>query len=238
MIPQKNNIELAKNRTSGIFVTGTGTDVGKTYITALLIKALHSLGIRAGYFKAALSGAEFNGREWIAGDAKYVCDIAGLSAVPNTLVSYIFKTAASPHLAARIENNPIELELIQKRFNELSRSYDFMVVEGSGGIVCPLRLDEKSIMLKDIIQTLDLQVIVVSDSGLGTINSTVLTLEYAKTQDIHVVGVIFNRFETGNPIHQDNIKTIQKLTGISVITCVPRNADQINTEDLRKAVIR
>ena len=88
----------------GIFVTGTGTDVGKTYVTALIVKKLADAGIHAGYYKAALSGAESIEES----DAGYVKKIAGITQEDSSLLSYLYQNAVSPHLAARIEGNPVD----------------------------------------------------------------------------------------------------------------------------------
>ena len=97
----------------GIFITATGTDIGKTFVTGLIVKLLRENNINASYYKAALSGAEIIDGQLIPGDAKYVCDISKLDEDPKSLVSYIYKTAVSPHLASQIENNPIELTKIK-----------------------------------------------------------------------------------------------------------------------------
>ena len=94
----------------GIFVTGTGTDIGKTYVTALIVKKLADAGIRTGYYKAALSGAKSIGDS----DAGYVKKIAGITQEDTSLLSYLYQNAVSPHLAAQIEGNPVDPEKIKK----------------------------------------------------------------------------------------------------------------------------
>ena len=89
--------------TKGIFITATGTDIGKTYISSLIVKNLREQGINCGYFKPALSGAEIIEDKIIPGDCEYVLKRAGMSLNPTDYVSYIFKPAVSPHLAAEIE---------------------------------------------------------------------------------------------------------------------------------------
>ena len=140
--------------TKGLFVTATGTDVGKTYITALLLKTLREAGYQAGYYKAALSGAEVTAQGMVPGDAAYVCRRAGISENPLDVVSYCYQAAVSPHLAARWEGNPPELSRIQSHYQELARRYACLTVEGSGGILCPLRYDETRLMLEDVVQLL------------------------------------------------------------------------------------
>ena len=103
----------------GIFVTGTGTDVGKTYVTALIVKKLADAGIHAGYYKAALSGAESIEES----DAGYVKKIAGITQEDSSLLSYLYQNAVSPHLAARIEGNPVDPETVKADFDRVKKEH-------------------------------------------------------------------------------------------------------------------
>ena len=214
----------------GIFITGTGTDVGKTFVTALITKKLLEHGLNAGYYKPALSGAECKNGELVPGDADYVCKLSGLEKDPNSLVSYIYETAVSPHLASKIEQKPIEMQKIISDFGKIKESFDYITVEGSGGIVCPLRIDDQTIMLSDVIKALSLDVILVASAALGAINSTVLTVEYAKQNDICIKGVILNCYEADNFLHEDNKRQIEYITGIPIIACVGSNASGIEID--------
>ncbi|WP_313527282.1 dethiobiotin synthase [Anaerotignum sp.] len=200
----------------GIFVTATGTDIGKTYISALLVKVMRKQGLNCGYYKAALSGAN-NIEE---SDAGFVNEFAQIGQEKETLLSYLFKTPVSPHLASKIESNPISLKKVQADYEMVCRHFDYVVTEGSGGIVCPLRWEpEEKVMLEDVIKTLSLSCLVVAGAGLGTINATVLTTEYLKHRQIRILGIIMNNY-TGSEIELDNIKMIEALTEIPVIACV------------------
>ena len=210
----------------GIFITGTGTDIGKTYVTALLLKKLRQ-HMDAVYFKAALSGAEEIGGRLTAGDAEYVCKTAGIPGEPNDYVSYIYRNAVSPHLAAKMEGNPVELIKVKAHFDCLCKKHDYVVAEGSGGIVCPIRFDAHKVMLTDIIKTLDLDVIIVSTAALGSINSAVLTYEYARSKGINVRGFLLNRYDETDCMHIDNKYMIEQLTGIPVLGYVPHNGTDI-----------
>ena len=212
----------------GIFVTGTGTDVGKTYVTALIVKALRENKINVGYYKAALSGAYKKGDDIVPGDSEIVLKAGKISEDPKEFVSYIYETAVSPHLASQIEHNPIQLDYISSHFDNIKKKYDYITVEGSGGIVCPLRFDEEKIMLIDVIKHLNLDIIIISSSGLGSINDAVLTVEYARNRDINVKGIILNKFEDENLLHIDNKKMIEYLTGISVVGCVHKDEEDLN----------
>lgn len=215
----------------GIFITATGTDVGKTYIAALITKALCDHGINAGYYKAVLSGAEILNEKIIAGDAKFVFDCAKIEKEPNDYVSYILKTPVSPHLAAELENVTIELNTIYSHFNRIKSEFEYITVEGSGGIICPIRLDGEVIMLTDIIKKLGLEVLIVASAELGTINHTVLTVEYVKQQGICIRGIILNNYDDKSFLHRDNKQIIERLTGIEVIALVEKGAKRLNVQN-------
>ncbi len=216
--------------TKAVFITATGTDVGKTYISALIVKKMRELGYNCGYFKPALSGAEIIDGKIIPGDCNYVLKQAGIDAPPENYVSYVFKTAVSPHLASEIENNPIKIEKIKSDFARIKKEFDYIVVEGAGGIVCPFNLGKEKLMLPDVIKTLGLDIVIVASASLGTINSTVLTTEYAKNNGIKVRGIILNNYDENDLMQKDNKIQVEALTGIKVIAAVKK--DEKDIEDL------
>ena len=206
----------------GYFVTATGTDVGKTFITALLVKKWRDCGIDAGYYKAALSGAELRDGKWVAGDADYVKRTANLSDTQEQLVSYVYKEAVSPHLAARKEGNPVEFAKVKDDFDAARNRHEFIFAEGSGGIICPIRYDDQKIFLIDVMKTLNLPLLIVTTAALGSINACVLTVEYARSRGRAVRGLIVNRYgSSGNlEMEDDNIRMMQDLTSLEVIAKV------------------
>lgn len=219
-------------RKKGYFVTATGTDVGKTFVTALLVKKWRDSGIDAGYYKAALSGAEFKNNKWIAGDADYVKHIANLSDTQEELVSYVYKEAVSPHLAARKEGNPVELAQVKADFVAATQRHEFVFVEGSGGIICPIRYDEsKKIFLADIMKELNLPLLIVTTAALGSINACVLTVEYARSHGLNVHGIIINRYGiSGNTqMENDNILMMQELTGLPILATIKEGDNDLGT---------
>lgn len=203
----------------GYFVSATGTDVGKTFVTALLVKKWRDSGIDAGYYKAALSGAELRDGKWVAGDADYVKRIANLPDSQEQLVSYLYKEAVSPHLAARKEGNPVELSKVRADFEAACARHEFIFAEGSGGIICPIRYDDQKIFLEDIIKTVNLPILVVTTAVLGSINACVLTVEYARSRGLDIRGLIVNRYgSSGNlEMEDDNIHMMQDLTGFEIL---------------------
>ncbi|MGN0639356.1 MAG: dethiobiotin synthase [Oscillospiraceae bacterium] len=211
----------------GLFVTATGTDVGKTYVTALIVKKLRSFGLNAGYYKAAVSGAESVSES----DAGYVNRIAQIGEREELLLSYLYKTAVSPHLAARIEGNPAEMSVIKSTFEKVCGQYDFVTMEGSGGIVCPIRKDEKAVIyLEDIIAALGLPSIIVADAGLGTINAVVTTVEYMRKRKLPINGIILNKWN-GDFMQRDNLAMIEELTGVRVVAVVKEDATELEIDE-------
>lgn len=197
----------------GLYILGTGTDVGKTYITALWLKRLREAGHDVAYYKAAVSGAP----SITESDAGYVKQVAGLSQADDTLLSYVFDEAVSPHLAARHEGKVIDRTVVNKNFCHVARAHAYTTVEGSGGIICPLHVtDTELYMLEDVVKDLNLPTIIVATAALGTINSTVLTIHYLQSKGIPVKGIIVNHY-TGNPMEEDNCVMIERLTGIPVL---------------------
>lgn len=204
-----------------LFITGTGTDVGKTYVTGLVIKKLRDSGENAAYYKAAMSGNERRpDGSLIPGDALSVKEVSGIAQPLEEMCPYIYENAYSPHLAARIEGEQVELSVVEEGFRKVSGAYGYVTVEGSGGILCPIRYDGEKILLEDVIKTLNLSCLLVADAGLGTINSVVLTAEYMRARNIPIVGMIFNRFHPGNVMEEDNIRMCEELTGLKTLACV------------------
>ncbi len=204
-----------------LFITGTGTDIGKTYVTGLILKKFQDNKKNAAYYKAAMSGNDRRpDGSLIPGDALHVKTVSGIGEPLGEMCPYVYETAVSPHLASQIEGNPIDMEKVLQTFDDVCRRYDYVTAEGSGGILCPLRFDDQKIQLEDFIRARDLNCLLIADAGLGTINSVVLTAEYMKAHNIPVKGIIFNHYEPGNRLHEDNLFMCETMTGLKVIACV------------------
>lgn len=212
-----------------IFITATGTDVGKTYVSALIVKKMREAGLNCGYFKPVLSGVVEKDGKLVESDCNYVVSTAKIPTEADECVSYWWKEAVSPHLAAKRAGEEIDINLIKREFEKNQSKYDYLLVEGAGGITCPLRLEDgEKYLLKDLIKELNCSIIIVADGGLGTINSTLLSVEYAQKNNIHVAGIILNNFNPNSFMHQDNLKQVEYLTGIKIIATVEKNQKEIN----------
>lgn len=204
-----------------LFVTGTGTDTGKTYITGLIVKKLQEAQKNPAYYKAAMSG---NDRRpdgtLIPGDALAVQTMSGIDQSLTSMCPYVYEHAYSPHLASRLEGNPVVMDVVTHGFADVAADYDYVTVEGSGGILCPICFDEARIQLEDVVKELHLSSILIADAGLGTINSVVLTAEYMKTHGLPLKGIIFNHYHPGDVMEDDNIFMCEHMTGLPTLAKV------------------
>lgn len=208
--------------TKGIFLTGTGTDIGKTYLAGLITKKLQEAGYHAAYYKAAMSGNERRpDGSLIPGDAAFVKAMSGTDQPLEEMCPYVYEHAYSPHLAARLEGNPVEMERVLAGWKSLQGRYDVITCEGSGGILCPIRFEDgHRILLEDIIRALRLPSLIIAEAGLGTINGVVLTAEYMRSRNLPVKGILFNHWHPGNVMEEDNRRMCEVLTGLPVLACV------------------
>lgn len=214
-----------------LFITGTGTDVGKTYVAGLIVKKLKESGKNAAYYKAAMSGNERNeDGSLIPGDAMYVKGISGISQSVDEMCPYIYEAAVSPHLASRMEGNPVQMEVVRKGFEKVCGKYDYVTMEGSGGILCPICFDEEKIQLEDIVKELGLSSLIVADAGLGTINSVVLTVEYMRARNLPVKGILLNHFHPGDMMEEDNLHMCEAMTGLPVFACIEDGSGELDMD--------
>lgn len=194
------------------WMVGTDTDVGKTFCTVLMMRALQLQEQR----KVTVFKPVQTGQIYVNGEASYydTSMYKRFSLVPlelHELNSYSFKTPASPHLAARLEDARIDCQMLQHKLQELTTRYEQIICEGAGGLFVPL--NEQLDCLIDVIQASSWPVVLVTKTGLGTINHTMLSFEALISRGIQVKGIMFNGY-TDCEMENDNIATILRMTAI------------------------
>lgn len=209
-----------------LFITATGTDIGKTYVSGLIVKKMRDYGFNCGYYKPVLSGAIRINNELTPGDCVHVVKTAGLNIEPMNCLSYCFEDAVSPHLASKKSGITIDISKILTDYKKLSADYDYILTEGAGGITCPI-IDDKYLMW-NLIKDLGLNTLVVADGGLGTINSVLTTVEYMQNRDISIKGIVLNNFDKEDFMHRDNLEMVEKMTGIKVIATVGKDDNDLS----------
>ena len=193
----------------GLFITGTDTGVGKTLVTAGLVGALSSRGTRIGVMKPVQSGGVFSNGELVSEDAKILMRASGLDPPLAWVNPYCFEPAISPDLAAG--KTEVSIDLIKERLNLLAAGVDIVFVEGAGGIASPLLKGKTN---GDVASELGLPVIIVSPQRLGTINHTVMTVEYCRDRGIDVIGVILNNRK--KPDSDPDNEKVRQTNGVQI----------------------
>ncbi len=186
----------------GIFITGTDTGVGKTVVTAGIVRWLRNRGIDAVPMKPVQTGGKTSGGHLIAPDLEFCLAAAGIRPgreESQLMLPYVYEPACSPHLAGRMARRYPEISGIKGCADKLLQSHQAVVLEGAGGIMVPLN---ESFTQLDLMKTLAYPVVLVSRFGLGTINHTLLSIQALRVSGIRLIGVVFNHTEPPPPEEQ------------------------------------
>ena len=199
-----------------LFIAGTDTDVGKTYIAAGLAVAFRKMGIDVGVMKPFAAGrAEKKGYKSedivILSRAAKACD-------PEKLVNpQFFKISASPYTAWKTLKTKPKISTILSSFKKLTKLHDMILVEGMGGIMTPIL---KNYYITNLIKEMKIPAVIVTRSKIGTVNHTIMTCKMCEKYKIPVKGIIINNFDDGYPIPELK-RDLQNLTGIKVLGSIP-----------------
>lgn len=204
----------------GIFITATGTGMGKTILSAGISRFLKDQDRNVGVMKPIASG----GQE----DVEFLIHAAGVLDGMEEVNPVYLKNPLAPYEAARIERKSISLKAVAKTFQALSRKHSFMVVEGVGGVRVPITKNED---VTHLIRLLKLPVLVVASAGLGTINHTLLTLEALKKEKIKALGIVLNWFDPEDLACRSGLDFFKEKK-IPVLAELPENHDFADSPDL------
>lgn len=216
--------------TKGYFVIGTDTDIGKTFCSTLLY---HGVRKKKGmYYKPIQSGGISKNGKLYAPDVLSLCQIERMD-YQEEMVTYVLEAEVSPHLASELEGTIIEIEKIKKHFTKLCEQYDYLIVEGAGGLQVPLIRDQYHIY--DLIKDFGFPVILVSSAKVGSINHAILTIESLEKLGISLHGILFNRVkdtEESKIYEKDNIEIILKHSPTKNYLIILENTREIQEKKL------
>jgi dethiobiotin synthetase len=208
------------NGTSGVFVTGTGTEVGKTVVGAAIAHALAAKGKRVAVFKPAVTGLDEGGEP----DHALLRRVTGSGQSDDGIAPYRFGPPMSPHLAAELAGEEIEPARLLAGARAAAAGADVLVCEGVGGLLVPLTADY---LVRDFAADLGLPIVIAASPGLGTINHTLLTIEAARAVGLEVRTVVLSLWpETPSPIEISNRETIASLGNVDVETLPKLDLDE------------
>ena len=200
-----------------LFVTGTGTNVGKTCVTAGIVKNLLDMGINVGVMKPFASGYKKQSK-YLSHDVKILMKYSNSHDPVNLVNPYFFEIPTSPYDASKLLGEKINLQDIIDAYENLLSIHDLVIVEGIGGLMTPIT---KDYFVSNLISELDINTIVVTDSKIGAVNHTLLTNEHCKQMGIKLNGFVINQTEpTGYEL--SNLKRqINELTNQTVHCTIP-----------------
>lgn len=216
---------------NSIFITGTDTDIGKTFVSVGLCLAKENEGLKVGYFKPFQSGAYKKEDKLLAPDIEELKKYSNI----KTKYSYLFEGEVSPHLASVLSKVKVDAEKVKKDLKEFSSTLDFTVIEGAGGLMCPA---VKGKLFCDIIRELNQEIIIVTTPVLGRINHTLMTIECAKQKGIKIKGLIINKMPENPTLSEENfISELRMFSDIEILATIPQMKNP-NKEEIIKYFLK
>ena len=204
----------------GVFVTGTGTGVGKSVVAASVCAALAARGERVAAFKPVVTGLDDEPGEF-GHDHELLASAANAGQAPEDVAPYRFGPPLSPHFAAELAGERIE----PAQLLDAARAHELLVCEGVGGLLVPITT---GYLVRDLAIDLELPVVVAARTGLGTINHTLLSVEAARTAGLTVAGVVMTPWPAEPArIERSNRETIERLAGVPVTGLPPTGREQL-----------
>lgn len=212
----------------GYFITGTDTAVGKTIVSAALLRVFLKKGLKVGAMKPIETGCLNKDGMLLPSDGIFLRDMAEMNESLDLVTPVKFETPLSPLVASRLEGAEVDIDSVFKSFEALKKKYDYMIVEGVGGLLVPIKVEQrkrsdKYYFVRDLIKDMELETIIVTRPSLGTINHTLLTVEALRNKKIPIRGFIINYSSVGkNDIaEKTNPEVLQELLNIPLIGILP-----------------
>jgi dethiobiotin synthetase len=220
---------MTLNTSTGFFVTGTDTEVGKTLVSGALILKLREAGIRAIGFKPVVAGTYVDaGGQRLNEDLETLRIASELISAEHSLCSFVLDEAVAPHLAAQSNGIHLDATIILDQFNAISSEFDSVVVEGAGGFLVPLNEQED---LGDVAQAMDLPVILVVGMRLGCINHALLTCEAIQSRQLTIAGWVANTLSDEMPLLSENIQTLKERIFAPFLGVIPTLPAQLQKSE-------
>jgi dethiobiotin synthetase len=207
----------------GVFVTGSDTGVGKTVIAGAIAAAIKAQGLDVGVMKPVASGAKRIDGKLVSEDAVYLKKIIGSTDNDDLVNPVRLEPSIAPTMAASKSGVPIDIDKIWKAYEALTNKHDFVVVEGIGGLMVPI---DDTLFVADLVSKMDLALVIVSSDYLGAINHTLLTVEYARSRNIRIKGIVINMLKNGD----DFVREIEKYSSVPILGTIPFK-EEVSVED-------
>lgn len=208
-----------------LFVTGTDTDVGKTYVTAGLAVTLRKLGIDVGVMKPFAAGTAQK-RGFKSEDVEILTRASQANDPENLINPQFFPISASPYTAWKNLKTKPKVSTILSSFRKLSKLHTMTLVEGMGGIMTPIL---KSYFVADLIKDMKIPAVLVTRTKVGTVNHTVMTVQMCQKYKIPLKGIVINDFDSDGYKVKELTRDLKNLTNIPVLGSIPFIKDMSDT---------
>jgi dethiobiotin synthetase len=203
----------------GLFITGTDTGVGKTFVSAALSRLFRRQGRRVSVCKPVATGALWCDFAWVSEDTQLLAEAAGIAGEWQRVTAWAFPDPVAPSVAARRLGVTLTVEKIAQAVRERHQPGSLLLVEGVGGLLCPLTDHET---VAGLAAALGLPLIVVTRRSLGTLNHTLLTLEAARSRALAVAGVIVNQTNsTAGLADESNVDELGRFLDAPLLAVIP-----------------
>jgi dethiobiotin synthetase len=200
------------------FITGTDTEIGKTLVSSALLHCFVQRGLKSIGMKPVASGATLQNGVWCNEDVLALNAASNVQAPAQLINPYLFKQFIAPHIAAKIENQPIKLATILTSYQQLTTHAETIIVEGVGGFCVPFNAQEDS---ADLAQQLNLPVILVVGMRLGCINHALLTVEAIAARGLTLAGWVANSAQGEMNYLAENVATLRDRISAPLLGCIP-----------------
>jgi len=200
-----------------LFITGTDTDVGKTYVGAGLAVTLRKMGIDVGIMKPYAAGTPQK-KGFKSEDVEILSQAAQVSDPEKLMNPQFFKMAASPYMASKNLKVKVRVNSVLSNFKKLSKLHSMLLVEGMGGIMTPIL---KNYFVTNLIKDMKIPAVIVTRTKIGTVNHTIMTCKMCEKYKIPIKGIIINNFDSGGYQVKDLTRDLQSLTGVPILGTIP-----------------
>ena len=214
----------------GLFITGTDTDIGKTYVSCLIAEALCARGYRVGVYKPVATGGSCVDGELIAADAVALQRAAGLSNSLADVCPQVFQASLAPPSAAAAEGSAVDRSMLRQGLTYWAGKCDIVLVEGSGGLMSPLSDEDYSATLAE---EFGYRLVVVAANRLGVINHSLQTLITAAAfgEGLEIAGIILNQVQSeGDGSILTNHMQLEDRIGVPILAEVAWQSQHFDPE--------
>lgn len=202
----------------GLFIAGTDTGVGKTRVTAALLRAYARLGLRCVGMKPVAAGADYVQGQWVNEDVQQLRAASNVTVPTEWINPYLLREPIAPHIAAQHQGVQVQLPLLHSRYQALAQQADLVLVEGAGGLLVPLSDTHD---MADLARTLALPVVLVVGMRLGCLNHALLTQEALRARGLHLAAWVANRIDPDMLAYDDNLATLTQRLAAPLLAELP-----------------